>query len=128
MEWIYLVLTVGTMFAVVGAVTLVTGSLATQVFGDALSPFGYSAVLLLISAVVLFIGRYPLLDGIPQDGLALLRHEMMKPFKEGTHPPRVGGDIHGIDWLSHVINWTVGGTCPPLDSLGMRILVGINNS
>ncbi len=60
--WVYLVLTVGTMFAVVGAVTLVTGSLATQIFGDVLSPFGYSVVLLLVSAAILFIGRYPLLD------------------------------------------------------------------
>lgn len=60
--WVYLALTLGTMFAVEAAVTFVTGSVATQLFGPALSPFGYSVVLLAISAAVLVAGRYPLLD------------------------------------------------------------------
>ncbi len=58
----YLALTVATMFTVVGAVTFVTGSLATQLFGEWLSPLGYSVVLLAASAVLLGWGRYPLLD------------------------------------------------------------------
>jgi uncharacterized integral membrane protein len=62
--WIYLVLTIGTMFAVLAAVTLVTGSLATQLFGEALSPLGYSAILLAVSAVLLIPGQYPLLDKV----------------------------------------------------------------
>jgi Mn2+/Fe2+ NRAMP family transporter len=60
--WVYLLLTLGTMFAVAGAVTFVTGSLATQLVGPWLSPLGYSAVLLGICGVLLVIGRYPLLD------------------------------------------------------------------
>lgn len=60
--WVYLALTLGTMFAVEAAVTFVTGSIATQLFGPSLSPFGYSVVLLGISAAVLVAGRYPLLD------------------------------------------------------------------
>jgi Mn2+/Fe2+ NRAMP family transporter len=60
--WVYLVLTLGTMFAVEAAVTFVAGSIATQLFGPALSPFGYSVVLLGVCAVVLVFGRYPLLD------------------------------------------------------------------
>lgn len=60
--WVYLVLTVGTMFAVLAAVTLVTGSLATQLFGPALSPLGYSAALLGVCAVLLLPGQYPMLD------------------------------------------------------------------
>lgn len=59
---VYLLLTIGTMFTVVGAVTFVTGSLATQLFGDALGPFGYSAAMLGVSALLLIPGRYPLLD------------------------------------------------------------------
>ncbi len=59
---IYFVLTLATMFTVVGAVTFVTGSLATQLFGSALGPFGYSAALLVLCAAILIPGRYPLLD------------------------------------------------------------------
>ena len=60
--WVYLLLTLGTMFAVAGAVTFVTGSLATQLIGPWLSPLGYSAVLLGVCGVLLLVGRYPLLD------------------------------------------------------------------
>ncbi len=64
---VYFLLTLATMFTVVGAVTFVTGSLATQLFGTeplgiALGPFGYSALLLALCAVILIPGRYPLLD------------------------------------------------------------------
>jgi len=67
--WVYLLLTVGTMFTVVGAVTFVTGSLATQIFGPslfgfAMTPFGYSAALLGVCALILIPGRYPLLDAL----------------------------------------------------------------
>ena len=70
--WIYLVLTVGTMFAVLAAVTLVTGSLATQLFGAALSPLGYSAVLLGVCAALLVPGQYPLLDKLTKAIMVLL--------------------------------------------------------
>ncbi|HSL83000.1 MAG TPA: Nramp family divalent metal transporter [Thermoanaerobaculia bacterium] len=70
--WIYLVLTVGTMFAVLAAVTFVTGSLATQLFGPALSPLGYSAILLGVCAVLLLRGQYPLLDKLVKAIMVLL--------------------------------------------------------
>lgn len=62
--WIYVVVTVGTMFTVQAAVTLVTASLAIQLFGTGLSVLGYSAVLLAVSAGLLILGRYPLLDAL----------------------------------------------------------------
>jgi Mn2+/Fe2+ NRAMP family transporter len=58
----YLVLTLATMFTVEAAVTFVGGAIATQLFGEALSPFGYSVVLLGVCALLLIPGRYPLLD------------------------------------------------------------------
>ena len=70
--WIYLVLTVGTMFAVLAAVTFVTGSLATQLFGSGLTPLGYSAVLLGVCAVLLLPGQYPLLDKLVKAIMVLL--------------------------------------------------------
>jgi len=60
--WVYVAVTVGTMFTVQAAVTLVTASLAIQLFGGGLSVLGYSAILLAVSAGLLILGRYPLLD------------------------------------------------------------------
>ncbi len=59
---VYLVLTLATMFAVEAAVTFVGGAIATQLFGDALSPFVYSILMLAVCALLLIPGRYPLLD------------------------------------------------------------------
>lgn len=70
--WAYFVLTLGTMFAVLAAVTFVTGSLATQLFGEGLSPLGYSGILLAVCAVTLVRGQYPLLDKLVKAIMALL--------------------------------------------------------
>ncbi len=59
---LYVALTALTMFTVVGAIAFVTGSLATQLFGDGRSPFAYSALLLGICVIVLIPGRYKVLD------------------------------------------------------------------
>lgn len=61
---VFLLMTFGTMFTVLAVVTVVTGSLATQVLGPWLSPAGYSAVLLGVCALILVPGRYPLLDKV----------------------------------------------------------------
>lgn len=70
--WIYVAVTVGTMFTVQGAVTFVTGSLATQLFGPHLSPLGYSAALMLLCGGLLVLGRYPLLDALVKVIIVLL--------------------------------------------------------
>ncbi len=59
---IFLILTFGTMWTLQAAVTIVTAGLANKIFGTALSPLGWSAVLLIICAGILTIGKYPLLD------------------------------------------------------------------
>lgn len=68
----YLLLTLGTMFAVEAAVTFVGGAIATQLFGDQLSPFGYSVVLLAVCALLLIPGRYPMLDALVKAIMAVL--------------------------------------------------------
>lgn len=60
--WVFLLLTVGTMFTVVGAVTFVTASLVLGFTGDLLTPVTASALLLGLCALILIPGRYPLLD------------------------------------------------------------------
>ncbi len=59
---VYIILTAGTVSTVVGAIAFFTGSLATQLFGPWLSPLGYAAAFLALCAVLVVVGRYPLLD------------------------------------------------------------------
>jgi len=60
--WIYVIITVGTMFIIQAAVTIVTAGLAEQLFGFGWSGFTWSVVLLALCAGLLSIGRYPGLD------------------------------------------------------------------
>ncbi len=65
---LFLILTFATMFTIQAGVTLVTGSLATIAFGEINLPFfaapavAWSVILMLVMAVLLVAGRYPLLD------------------------------------------------------------------
>ncbi|MCF7808489.1 MAG: divalent metal cation transporter [Candidatus Marinimicrobia bacterium] len=59
---VFLLMTFGTMFTIQAAVTVVTAGLASKIFGLTLSPLLWSAILLIICAGILTIGRYPLLD------------------------------------------------------------------
>jgi Mn2+/Fe2+ NRAMP family transporter len=59
---IYLLLTLGTMFTVVAAVTYVSAGLAIQLSGWNWSALLWSAILILLAAGILVVGRYPLLD------------------------------------------------------------------
>ncbi len=61
---IYVVLTIGTTFTIMAAVTIVTASIATQLFTPSLSPLTYAIILLVLSAVILIPGQYPILDSL----------------------------------------------------------------
>jgi Mn2+/Fe2+ NRAMP family transporter len=60
---IFAVFTVGTMFAVQAAVTIVSASLAAELTGIALSPLIWSAIILGICILLLLSGQYSALDG-----------------------------------------------------------------
>ena len=59
---IYVVIALGTMFAALPAVTLITAGLAKVAFGLQMGTLGISAVILLICALILTLGGYHLLD------------------------------------------------------------------
>ncbi len=61
---IFFIFTIGTMFAVQAAVTVVTASLAAEMTEIALTPLIWSAILLLISILILISDKYSLLDNI----------------------------------------------------------------
>lgn len=60
---IFVVFTIGTMFAVQAAVTIVSASLAAELTGLTLSPVIWSAILLAICILLLMSGQYSALDG-----------------------------------------------------------------
>ncbi len=62
--WIFILFTVGTMFAIQAAVTVVTASLAAELTGIALSPGAWSAIILGICLLLLIKNSYAVLDGI----------------------------------------------------------------
>ncbi len=59
---IYFLLTMATMFTIQAAVTIVTAGLASHLFGITNNLIVWSIVLLLISVIFLYRGRYSLLD------------------------------------------------------------------
>lgn len=61
---LYLILTVGTMCTVLAAVTAVTAGLAIQMTGLRLALPLWSAIVIAACALILVIGRYPLLDKV----------------------------------------------------------------
>lgn len=60
---IFALFTLGTMFAVQAAVTVVAAVLAAELTGLALSPLAWSAILLAVCILLLLSGRYSALDG-----------------------------------------------------------------
>jgi Mn2+/Fe2+ NRAMP family transporter len=60
--YIFLFITIGTMFTIQAAVTLVTAGLAGNLLGIDLSANTYATLLLIICACILMIGKYNILD------------------------------------------------------------------
>nr|WP_298993687.1 Nramp family divalent metal transporter [uncultured Polaribacter sp.] len=72
---IYYVLNFITIFIIQAAVTIVTAALATQLFGSFTSAFNlaiWSSIILLVSVVILIIGKYNLLDKLMKYIIILL--------------------------------------------------------
>jgi Mn2+ and Fe2+ transporters of the NRAMP family len=58
----FVLITVGTMFAIQAAVTVVTAGLAAHLFGLGLGPVSWSAIILVICFLVLGVGQFRTLD------------------------------------------------------------------
>ncbi|GGW86838.1 NRAMP family divalent metal transporter [Salegentibacter mishustinae] len=60
--WIYILITIGNMFIIQAAVTIVTAGLAERLFNFGWSPFLWSGIILIACIALLLIGKYPGLD------------------------------------------------------------------
>ncbi len=58
----YFLLSLASMFTIQTAVTIVTAGLASYIFGINISLMAWSVIIMIICALLLFIGRYKLLD------------------------------------------------------------------
>ena len=59
---LFVVMTVGTMFAIQAAVTIVTAGLASHLLGFGLGAVSWSAIILAVCLLVLLVGKFPFLD------------------------------------------------------------------
>lgn len=62
--YLYLALTIATMFTIQAAVTSVTVGLIGNLFPDILSPLGWTIILLSVCLIIIIIGKYKTLDRI----------------------------------------------------------------
>lgn len=114
---IFLLMTFGTMFTIQAAVTIVTAALASKIFGLALSPLGWSMILLATCAVILTIGRYPLLDKLIKVIIIVLTISTIfavaaaishgPTMRDGFLPPQVWSAA-GIAFMVALMGWMPG--------------------
>ncbi len=89
--WIYIIVTVASMFVLQSGVTIVTAGLFGNVFGINLSAFWLSAILLVFTAILLIIGKYSLLDKLIKYVIVILALSTIAAvfsayFKNGYNP------------------------------------------
>jgi Mn2+/Fe2+ NRAMP family transporter len=70
--WVFMTITVGTMFIIVAVVTLVTAGLFQNLIGINLELWQWSGIILSISTMVLMIGKYKVLDSVIRVVIILL--------------------------------------------------------
>ncbi|PAU94701.1 permease [Aliifodinibius salipaludis] len=111
---IFVIFTIGTMFAVQAAVTIVSASLAAELTGIALSPLAWSAILLGICILLLISGQYSALDGAIKLIMIVLAVSTIVAlgaalFQGGQHEvssyyPNIW-DVAGVSFLIALMGW-----------------------
>ncbi|MCB2198140.1 Nramp family divalent metal transporter [bacterium] len=111
---LFTILTISTMFTIMAAVTIVTGSLSTQLFSASLSPLHYSFIIVAVCILILIPGRYPLLDRLVKVIVVILTISSIVAVlmaltgqktvaAEFTAPPL--WNVAGISFIVALIGW-----------------------
>lgn len=112
--WIFVIFTIGTMFAVQAAVTVVSASLAAELTGIVLSPLAWSAILLAICIVLLMSGQYSALDGAIKVIMVVLAVStvvaLVAALLQGGQQPATNfypsiWDVAGVSFLIALMGW-----------------------
>lgn len=111
--WIYIIFTVGTMFAIQAAVTIVTASLAIELTGFDLPLLAWCAIILAICIAVLIWGQYSALDSIIKVVMVVLSLSTLIAFAVAffdghtpalTEAPSIW-NVTGITFLIALMGW-----------------------
>ena len=112
---LFAVLTVATMFSIQAAVTIVTSGLVAYIFKISIDPVWLSAIILVVTMIVLMIGRYAVLDKIIKVVIVVLAVStiiaVISAFGKGFHPePEFSKNfswLHSLDifFLIAFIGW-----------------------
>jgi len=101
---LFALLTIATMFTIQAAVTIVTSGLVGNIFGIALSPVWISAIILIVTMIVLMIGRYQVLDKLIKLVIILLAASTLvavfSALGKGYSPDPE--KIHHFSWTNHL--------------------------
>lgn len=109
----YGVITLSTMFFIMSAVTVVTGGILAYVTGGILNIYWWSSIILLISAAVIAIGKYSIIDSLIKFIIVILAlatiFAVISAATKGYHPnPEFTNhfqfDIH-IAFLLALVGW-----------------------
>jgi Mn2+/Fe2+ NRAMP family transporter len=111
--WIYIIFTVGTMFAIQAAVTIVTASLAVELTGIELPLLVWSIIILIICIAVLFRGQYSALDSLIKVVMAVLTVSTIAALLAAlfeTSPSALPSapsvwDVAGVTFLIALMGW-----------------------
>ncbi|MBD3617139.1 MAG: Nramp family divalent metal transporter [Gracilimonas sp.] len=111
--WIYIFFTVGTMFAIQAAVTIVTASLAVELTGIELPLLVWSIIILAICIGILFRGQYSALDSLIKVVMVVLTLSTIAAFFVALfdgHSPSLNEapsvwDVAGITFLIALMGW-----------------------
>jgi Mn2+/Fe2+ NRAMP family transporter len=88
--WLYVALTVGTMFTLQAAITVVTSGLIANIFQGSLSIFQWAIILLIICSAIVLFGKYSILDKLIKFIIILLTIStivaVISAFTNGFNP------------------------------------------
>lgn len=113
--WIFVVFTLGTMFIIQAAVTIVSSSLAAELTGMELTPFIWSAILLGICITILLYGQYSALDSAIKLIMVVLTISTLVAIVvavfstqgavEKPSPPNIWAAAGGVGFLIALMGW-----------------------
>ncbi|MEQ9309810.1 MAG: Nramp family divalent metal transporter [Balneolaceae bacterium] len=113
--WIFVIFTLGTMFIIQAAVTIVSSSLAAELTGMVLTPFIWSVILLGICIAILLYGQYSALDSAIKLIMVVLTISTLvaivvavfstQSAVEKPTPPNIWVTAGGVGFLIALMGW-----------------------
>ncbi len=103
--WVFIIFTVGTVFAIQAAVTIVTASLANHLTGLELSTQLWSVIILGICFLILLRGSYSILDGAVKFFMVVLAVSTIVALSVALY----NGEHHTVTEVVPPEIWTVSG-------------------